>query len=171
MALDVKIIINMIKPVGNVGFGCPLILEENATTGIEYKEVATLDEVVTAGFAVTSNVYKVAQLMFMQEHAPEKIAVCSATVAAETWLADDENVRPNWRRLVVLKGGEAETNVSEIIKTIEAQKTYPKMYFASGHLLYQSNPITLKNPVCVSGKLILFKSIGCIASFTFTFNI
>ncbi len=29
MALDAKIIINMTKPVGNVGFGCPLILEEN----------------------------------------------------------------------------------------------------------------------------------------------
>ena len=131
MALDVKIIINMTKPVGNVGFGCPLILEENATKEIAYKEVASLEALVTAGYTVDSKVYKVAQLMFMQEHAPEKIAVCSANTTAKVWLTAESNVSKGWRQLVIVNSGETETAVADVMATIEAQKTYPKMYYAN----------------------------------------
>ena len=131
MALDVKIIINMTKPVGNVGFGCPLILEENATKEIAYKEVASLEALVTAGYAADSKVYKIAQLMFMQEHAPEKIAVCSATSTAKVWLTAESNVSKGWRQLVIVNSGETETAVADVMATIEAQTTYPKMYFAN----------------------------------------
>lgn len=131
MALDVKIIINSAKPVGNVGFGCPLILEENATKAIAYKEVTSLEALVAAGYAVESKVYLTAQLMFMQEHAPEKIAVCSTNTNAKEWLTAESNVSKGWRQLVIVNSGETETAIAEIMATIEAQKTYPKMYYAN----------------------------------------
>ena len=131
MALDVKVIINMAKPIGNIGFGCPLILEENATKEVAYTEVTNLEALITAGYTAESNVYKTAQLMFMQEHAPKKIAVCSATSTAKVWLSAESNMSKDWRQLVVLNAGESETTVADIMATIEAQKTYPKMYYAT----------------------------------------
>ena len=111
MALDVKININSIKPVGRVGFGCPLILECNAAAGTDYTEVSSLSELLKIGvtgtnttptYGTDSVVYKAAQLMFMQEHAPKKIAVASCTTAATDWLAVEANVSKGWRQLVVV---------------------------------------------------------------------
>lgn len=127
MAMDVKINISATKPVGSVGFGCPLILEEGATKAIAYTKVSSLDALVKAGYTVDSDVYKVAQLMFMQEHAPDKIAVCSATETATAWLAEEANVSKDWRQLVVI----GETEAKDIMPVIEAQTKYPKMYYAN----------------------------------------
>ncbi len=132
MALDVKIIINTVKPIGNVGFGCPLILEENAQAAKEYKEYSSLSALVDAGFDAKSKIYKVAELMFMQNNAPKKIAVCSVTTPAKEWLLVETNVSKGWRQLVVLNAStEATTDIAGIMTTIEAQKTYPKIYFAN----------------------------------------
>lgn len=132
MASDVKIIITMIKPVGNIGFGCPLILEENATTAKDYAKYSSLDALVKAGYTATSAVYKTMQLMLMQTHAPNEIAVCSSTTPAETWVAVEANVSKDWRQLVVVNGStEKTTNVAGIMTAIEAQTLYPKMYFAN----------------------------------------
>lgn len=131
MAQDVKIIINSVKPVGSVGFGCPLILEENATAGAEYVEVGNLEELVAAGYTTDSKVYKTAQLMFMQEHAPKKVAACSVTTEAKEWLTVESNVSKGWRQLVVVNAGSTATAVADIMTTIEAQKTYPKIYYAN----------------------------------------
>lgn len=132
MALDVKIIINTVKPIGNVGFGCPLILEEHAQAGKEYKEFSSLSALVEAGYNADSKVYKVAELMFMQDYAPKKIAVCSVTTSAKDWLLVEANVSKDWRQLVVLNAGtDTTTDIAGIMTTIEAQKTYPKMYYAN----------------------------------------
>lgn len=132
MALDVKIIINTVKPVGNVGFGCPLILEENASAGKDYKEFSSLSALVEAGYDAKSKVYKVAELMFMQDNAPKKIAVCSVTTSAKDWLLVEANVSKDWRQLVVLNAGaETTTDIAGIMTTIEAQKTYPKIFYAN----------------------------------------
>lgn len=129
---DVRVTINMVKPIGHIGFGCPLILEEHATTEKAYAEYSSLEAVVTAGYTETSNVYKAAQLMFAQNHAPESIAICSITGAAEAWVAVQENVCKDWRQLVVLNAnGESPTNVSGIMAAVEAETTYPKLYFAN----------------------------------------
>lgn len=131
MALDVKIIINTIVPIGSVGFGCPLILEENATTEIAYKEVSSLSDIVEAGYTAESKVYNAAQLMFMQNHGPEKIAVCSTTQAAADWLNVETNLSKNWRQLVIISGSDAVTAHANVMKVIEANTAYPKMYYAN----------------------------------------
>lgn len=133
MALDVKIIIDVVKPIGNIGFGCPLILIENAATEKIYAEYESTSEVVTGGFATTTDAYKAASLMFMQDHAPEKIAICATSGSATTWLGTEANVSKSWRQLVVLNDGDAAdaTAVSAIMTAIEAQTTYPKYYYAN----------------------------------------
>ena len=131
MALDVKIIINMTKPVGSVGFGCPLILEENATKAVEYTECSSLHAVTLAGYENTSAVYKVAQLMFMQDHAPKKIAVCSTTETATNWLGEEKNISKDWRQLVTINSGNTATAVGDIMTAIEAETKYPKMFYAN----------------------------------------
>lgn len=130
MALDVKITINMTKPVGSLGFGYPLILEVSAESEKAYKEVSSLTEVVTAGYETTSDMYKTAQLMFMQEHAPEKIAICSIAGTASDWLGVDSNVRKDWRQLVVLGIADEQGEKNNVASAIEAQNTYPKMFYS-----------------------------------------
>ncbi len=131
MAKDVKIIINMVKPIGSVGFGCPLILEENATTAHEYAEYTNSADILTAGYLADSDVYKAAQLMFMQPHAPARIAICSTDGTAEAWLAVEANLRKDWRQLVVANESETATNIAGIMSIIEAQTTYLKIYYAN----------------------------------------
>ena len=131
MSRDVKITITTVKPIGKVGFGCPLILEENAQKEVAYKEVTSLEEILSAGYAATDDVYKVAQLMFMQEHSPEKIAICATTKTAQAWLGEIVNVGKEWRQLVVVADNDTDTSVKDVMAAIEAQKTYPKMYYAN----------------------------------------
>ena len=130
MALDVKVKIDLIKPVGRVGFGIPLILEENATTAKSYTECKDLSEVVAAGFADTTKTYKAASLLFMQDNAPEKIAVCADTGAAVAWLSNVDNTSKDWRQLMVVNNGESATvDNAALVAAVEALDN--KMYFAS----------------------------------------
>lgn len=129
MALDVKVKIDIAKPAGQMGFGVPLILEEHATTAIEYVECSNLAEVVAAGYAETTKVYKAAKALFEQENAPAKIAVCAAQEAAETWVVDVNNQSKDWRQLIVVNNSETPTDIAGIMSAIET--TDNKMYFAS----------------------------------------
>ena len=77
MALDVKVKIDLNKPTGTLGYSYPLILvvkgESEADKG--YTECKTLDDVVTAGYEITSNAYKTANLILSQNNAPDKFAI------------------------------------------------------------------------------------------------
>lgn len=78
MALDVKVKIDINKPIGKLSYSYPLLLvvESNESPTInDYKECKTLDEIVAAGYAATTNAYKTAALVFTQNNAPEKIAI------------------------------------------------------------------------------------------------
>ena len=130
MALDVKVKIDMAKTYGSQGFGYPLILEENATTAKAYAEYSNIEAVVTGGYAVTTDVYKAAQLMFMQEHKPEKIAICSTTDGADDWLGSEANISKGWRQLIVINSGETATEATVIAAAIESAKV-EKMFFAN----------------------------------------
>lgn len=67
MALDVKVKIDINKPIGKLGYSYPLLLvveSDESPTINDYKECKTLDEVVEAGYATTTNAYKTANLIF-----------------------------------------------------------------------------------------------------------
>lgn len=127
MALDVKVNITATRPINKAGFGIPLILEGKTTQAVAYKECTSLAEVITAGFATTTAVYKAASLIFMQDNAPEKVAVCATTGTVTDFLTAD-NLAKNWRQLIVTSlETEGESTIAQIITAIEA--TDDKMFF------------------------------------------
>lgn len=102
MANDVKVVIDIQKAAGTIGFGIPLIIEPDASTAKSYTECKSLADVVKAGHTTDSNIYKAAALMFMQDNAPATIAVEATTDTLATWLADVANTSKAWRQLVPL---------------------------------------------------------------------
>lgn len=136
---DVKVKIDLTKPVGRMGLGTPLILHCKSTEAesggtitedIAYTECSSLDEVKTAGYEETTDTYRAIKLLFMQNEAPKKIAVCTTTKTAVEWLSDLANLNKDWRQLICVYSDNtaAEANVAKIIPKIEA--TSDKMFFA-----------------------------------------
>lgn len=131
MAYDVKVHIDLAKPTGKVGFGVPLILQEFATAPVDYTEVSSPAEIVTAGFDAKSDVYMAAQLLFGQANAPKTIAVCAVADDAPTALADAALIGKGWRQLIVVASEDAEdaSTVAEISAAVEPLDG--KLYFAN----------------------------------------
>lgn len=125
---DVKVNIDLAKPIGTVGFGVPLILMENAGAKVPYTVVSNLDELVDAGITAETIAYKAAQLMFSQAHAPKRIAVCASEANAETALADAVLVDKDWRQLIVVNAGDTASTPAQISTLVEAMDG--KLYFA-----------------------------------------
>ena len=120
---DVQVVIELSKAAPRLGFGYPLIFAGKQTQAVAYKEVGSLEEVVTAGFAATTDVYKTAQLLFMQNNAPSKIAVCAST--DDTVTALPAILGEGWRQLIVTSLGETgESTIKEISDYIEAAKKH-----------------------------------------------
>lgn len=123
---DVKVTITLSKAPGRLGFGIPLIMQGVADKAIDYTECADVDAVVAAGFDSESNVYAAAQLIFMQENAPAKIAVMATTETAEVALP--KVFDKDWRQLIVVSVGEdGESSISVIGNYLESKKD--KMFF------------------------------------------
>lgn len=126
---DVNVVITLTKATARVGFGYPLIFAGMQTDGIEYTEVSSLAEIVTAGFAAETDVYKAAALLFQQNDAPAKIAVCAGT--EKTTAALPAILDKDWRQLIVVSGGvDGEDSVDVISDYIESCGKMA-MYFCS----------------------------------------
>lgn len=129
MAFDVKVNIDLARPIGKVGFGVPLILQEYADSAIAFTEVSNISEVAEAGFAENSKVYLAARLLFAQKNAPKKVAVCAITDSAEKAMADVAITGKDWRQLIVVnENAENETSVTSISAAVESLEG--KLYFA-----------------------------------------
>ncbi len=127
---DVKVKIDLAKPIGYVGLGIPLILVKLASAPSdgklqEYMDGVTFDD-IKAAYDKDSDMYKAAELIFMQDNKPKHIAICETTSTVVEWLEAKGNLSRNWRQLICI-GASDET--AEIIAAIE--KTDDKMYFAS----------------------------------------
>ena len=125
MALDVKVKIELSKPIGSAGFGIPLLLASGATAAVAYTECSSLNAVKAAGFAEDSAMYAAAEAVFSQENKPAKIAVCavSGTLVEEITAL----VSRDWRQLVIVDGDT--DNYIAVADYIET--TNNKMLFAS----------------------------------------
>lgn len=125
---DVKVKIDLAKPLGTLGFGVPLILIENADEEIKYTEVTNIDEAVKAGITDGSDAYKAIQLLFSQAHAPRRIAVCAVENAAAAALGDAVLAGKGWRQLIVVNAGDTASTPAAISTVVEAMDG--KIYFA-----------------------------------------
>lgn len=128
MAFDVKVHIDLAKPIGKVGFGVPLVLLENADSTIPYTIISNIDEAKTAGIDAEDVAYKAIQLLFAQANAPKQIAVYATTSEATTALADTALVGSDWRQLVVVNEGDTASAPTAISALVEAMDG--KLYFA-----------------------------------------
>lgn len=127
MANDVKVVIELSKASPKAGFGFPLIFAGKQSTAVAYKEVTSLEEVKSAGFAEDGDVYKAAQLLYQQDNAPTKIAVFASADAAVTALPTV--LEEGWRQLIVVSIGETdESDVEAISDYVEACKK-PCIFF------------------------------------------
>ncbi len=123
MALDVKVEISLAKPVGKVGTWFPMLYVVGEAE--LYGEYSNLDE-VSAVYNEETDAYKAANLMFMQDNAPEKIAILTGGESITDVLP--KYLNKGWRQLIVL--GDFNTSVSTYIETTD------KMYFT--HFATQS---------------------------------
>lgn len=134
MALDVKVKIDINKPIGKLGYSYPLMLvveSDKSPTINDYKECKTLDEVVKAGYATTTNAYKTANLIFSQNNAPTKIAIKNCKSTEEVTTITD-CTKYNWRQLIVVCEGSTTAPTTTVMKSISDYiETTEKMYFCS----------------------------------------
>lgn len=120
MALDVNVTINLATPVGKVGSWYPLIyVAKGESEQDSYKEYSNISEVLE-DYENTTDAYKAASLIFMQDDAPSKVAICKGDSTVMTGLTP--YMKKGWRQLIVLD------DFDETVATaIEATKD--KMYF------------------------------------------
>lgn len=153
---DVTVKIDIVATTGSLGFGYPLILATKQEVDIPYTKCADINEVAevmkTAYATLLAaekakgdagnpakydhtkmDIYKTAQLMFMQNHPPAEIAICASTGVAltvgETIGALDSVVEKDWRQLICIIGNGDTATELDIATYIEAQKY--KMYFVT----------------------------------------
>ena len=125
MVKDVKVTIDLLKPIGKVGFGYPLILAPNSEKAVAYTECTSVADVKKAGFDEKTGVYKAAYLMFLQNNCPTKIAVCATTDSAVEALP--ALITKDWRQLIVV----SETDDAWATDIPAYIETTNKMYFAT----------------------------------------
>ena len=121
MALDIKVKIDLIKPVASLNWGYPLVVGQ-VEKAVPYTECETLADVVAAGFASGTDVYSAVAKMCDQLNPPQKFAVCGLTTVDETSLAALSGA--GWRHLV-FAGDISATVGATYIATTE------KMFFAA----------------------------------------
>jgi hypothetical protein len=126
MALDVIVKISLSKPVGNLGPWYPLIYVIDSTAETDtYGEYSGLDELAEAGYAESTDAYKAANLMLMQDEngRPGKFAVLKQkTFSVETF---GKYKSKGWRQLVLAGANADFANIAAYIETTD------KMLFVS----------------------------------------
>lgn len=118
---DVDVIISASEQAGQAGTWYPLIYVKGSTETTTYKEYSDLTDLVV-DYAATTDAYKAAQLMLMQEDEgkPDKFAV--ATGGEDVFTSLTMFMGKDWRQLIVA-GGEYDANLAADIETSE------KMYY------------------------------------------
>lgn len=114
MINDVKVNINIKSGTGSSSFGYPFILAVKSEITLPYTECANIDEVLEALKKVSAGesekekitnskntpIYQAANLLFIQDSIPDKIAVMAAAGDADDAL--DENLwSKEWRQLLI----------------------------------------------------------------------
>lgn len=120
---DVKVVITKNMAVGTDGFGTPLLLAVNQQAEKPFTLCPDLES-VKALSGENTDLYKAAELIFMQNEAPDKIGVCVSTKSALEALGEvfDED----WRQLVLF-GLTEQDKPKDIAAFVEAKKN--KLYF------------------------------------------
>lgn len=121
---DIAVNITTASAAGSIGLGNPLVIEGMAAKAVDYAECSDLKEVVAAGFAEGTEVYKACAAIFAQKNKPKTVAVCATAGKVSAWLAD--NGGKDFRQVVPVLG-EDDSTVEELTTTVSALEN--KMLF------------------------------------------
>lgn len=121
---DVVVKITQKQVAGSAGFGVPLIIQGMGTAVKAYAEYGSLDDVMEAGFAQDSPVYKQCAKLFIQNSRPAKVAVCVGTGKVTEML---NQIKEKDFRQVIPILGEGDDTLPELAAYIEASED--KMLF------------------------------------------
>lgn len=121
---DITVNITTHSAAGSIGLGIPLVIAGMAEKAVEYTECNSLADVVAAGFAAETEVYKACAVIFAQENKPKTVAVCAATGKVAEWIA--ANAVKGFRQIVPVLGAEDST-VEELATAASAAED--KMLF------------------------------------------
>lgn len=121
---DVVVKITQKQVAGSAGFGVPLVIQGMGTAAKAYAEYGSLDDVMEAGFAQDSPVYKQCAKLFIQNSRPAKVAICVGTGKVTETL---NLIKEKDFRQVIPVLGENDDTLPELAAYIEA--TEDKMLF------------------------------------------
>lgn len=121
---DVTVNITTASAAGSIGLGNPLVIEGMAAAAVAYTECANMEEVVAAGFAAETEVYKACAAIFAQSNKPKIVAVCATDSKVAEWLAANGN--KDFRQVVPVLG-EDDSTVAELVTAVSALES--KMLF------------------------------------------
>jgi len=141
---DITVNITTSSAAGSIGLGIPLVIAGMHTTEIPYKECNGLDDVVAAGFAASTEVYKACAVIFAQRNNPKTVAVCATTGKIGTWLGENGNL--DFRQIVPVLGTDDST-VAELITAASAAEM--KMLFLHVKTAAEIPEATSERVVCV----------------------
>lgn len=121
---DIIVNITAAAVTGSVGLGIPLVITGKAEAAVDYKECATLAEVVEAGFTTETDVYKHCAAIMGQNSRPAKVAVCATTDKIEAWLAT--NSTKDFRQIVPVLGAEDSTiaELATVVNTLDGKMLF-----------------------------------------------
>lgn len=122
---DVTVNLSQNKAAGSVGFGVPLVIQGMADTEIPYVECSSLSEVVDAGYADDTKVYKQCEKIFMQNNRPKMAGIYTGTgkITQGLRLLEEES----FRQVIPLFGETGDDTKKELASYIET--TEDKMLF------------------------------------------
>lgn len=113
---DITVNITTSSAVGSVGLGFPLVIEGMAQKDIAYTECNSIADVVKAGFAEDSAVYKACAVIFAQANKPKTVAVCATKGKVGAWLT--ANGTMGYRQIVPILGADDST-AAELVTAVD----------------------------------------------------
>lgn len=141
---DITVNITTESVAGSVGLGNPLVIAGMSETAVAYTECASLAEVIDAGFAMESAVYKACAVLFAQKNKPKTVAVCATDGKVAEWLV--ANASRDFRHIVPILGTEDST-VDELVTTVSGLED--KMLFLWVKTVEEVPTVQSERVVCV----------------------
>ena len=114
---DIVVNITTAAAVGSIGLGKPLVIQGKATAAVEYTECNNIADVVTAGFAAETEVYKACAAIFAQDNKPKTVAVAATDGKVADYITANKD--KDFRQVVPVLG-DSDSTVAELVQAINA---------------------------------------------------
>ena len=121
---DITVNITTESVAGSLGLGIPLVIAGMSEKAVAYTECSSVADVIGAGFAAETEVYKACAAIFAQKNKPKTVAVCATDGKVAEWLA--ANGTKDFRHIIPVLGADDST-VEELATAASALEN--KMLF------------------------------------------